>query len=307
MAKELPMIKVGSEAEAPASAPAQEPTIVIPAEDPFTAAIAKGFDEVDAKRGIDPFGQSIKPKTQEEPKQEKPDEEPGTAKLAEDKKEETEPGKETGSEEKKEASAVPTEEPKEAAESYGAKGFRKLKESQKVAMAGKDDTIAQLQKQVAEAVKTPDTSGEEALKEQLLNMQKQLEQVALERSPRFKDKHNPVIEAASNALKIAAGEQGEELIKLAKMGPGDTRAKLVRDLLIDSDALSLGGIGAALAQFDQATAFRQTELDNHQASIQEHAAAIEVEKGQQAQLDEVNLGFVAGQWDLVGEPEKSSQ
>lgn len=273
MATELPAIVVQDDNVQDLSQPSKP----APSDaDPFTTALHAELD----RNNPDPFDVSGVTKPAENPKAE-PEKTDDTTTAPEPEK--TEPATEP-----EKAEETPAKEPEPDAEPITptAKHWQRLKDLHKTELAEKTAELEKLKEQVAKVGDTPGTEVVETLKKQNEELTKRLEQVALEHSPRFKEKHDKAIGSAAELLKDAAGEHGEKLLEIAKMGPSDARKARMKDLLEDVDPLELGQIGSAVAAFDAANKARQAELDDHRGSIMELAEMSQAEKEQASKLSE---------------------
>lgn len=284
MATELPAIMVGEEpgqnptlTDAPppkaAPAPAPAPAPVVPADDdpdPFSTVFNQGVDDHPSNTPT--------PAVKDESK-------PGEAKKEEAPAKEEEP--------KSEAELDKKEPEIEAdAESLTNKNWKRLKELHKGTVTEKEKEIETLKAQVAEATQTADPEEVKTIKEERDELLKRLEQVALERSPAFQSKHSKAIGTALATLKDAGGDKGAELEKIAAMGPGAPRKALLRDLVADEDGLTQGEIGAALAAYDSAVRAKDTELEDHRATIGEYSRSMSEKQAKESELTQAKRQVV---------------
>ncbi len=106
----------------------------------------------------------------------------------------------------------------------------------------------------------------EVLKKQKEELESQLERVALENSPRFKSHYDGQIQKSLKTAKAAAGEYGDEVVKLLQEPRSSKRNARLSDI---ASELGIEGqaIGKALSEITVTTQERDEQLANHRENL----------------------------------------
>ena len=122
----------------------------------------------------------------------------------------------------------------------------------------------------------------ESIKKQAEELQSELERVALERSPKFRNYFDGGIQKQLNKAKLASGEFGEEVAKLLQEPRSRERNERLKEIQ-DELGIEGGVISNALSEITSLKAEREEQLSKHKENLKLLRSTEEQESGKTRQ------------------------